>query len=120
MNILEKDFFFDSAHFLPNVPLDHKCRNIHGHTYKLTVGIKGKLTKKEKWIIDFAEIKKFVNPFIETLDHKFLNSIPGLENPTAEVIAQYAFIKIKKNIPNLYFVRIEETSTSRFTYYENS
>jgi len=119
MNIIEKDFYFDSAHFLPNVPLEHKCRNLHGHTYKITIGIKGDILKEEGWIIDFAEIRKIVEPIVEKLDHKLLNSIPELENPTAEIIAKYFFQKIKINLPNLYYVKIQETPTSRFIYYGN-
>ena len=118
MNIIEKDFFFDSAHFLPRVPPDHKCRNLHGHTYKLTIGIKGDISEDKGWIIDFAEIKKIIEPIVNLLDHKLLNAIPGLENPTAEIIAKYCFDKIKKQLINLYFVKIEETPTSRFIYYD--
>ncbi|MDH5718557.1 MAG: 6-carboxytetrahydropterin synthase QueD [Spirochaetia bacterium] len=117
MNIIEKDFFFDSAHFLPCVPLEHKCRNLHGHTYKLTVGIKGHIIEETGWIIDFAEIRKIVEPIVENLDHKLLNSIPGLENPTAEIIAKYIFQKVKEQLINLYFIKIEETPTSRFIYF---
>jgi 6-pyruvoyltetrahydropterin/6-carboxytetrahydropterin synthase len=78
-----KEFSFDSAHFLPLVPEGHKCRNMHGHTYKLKVYIKGQPDPLYGWIMDFKELKDVVGPVINQLDHKLINDIKGLENPTA-------------------------------------
>lgn len=115
--IIEKDFTFDSAHFLPNTPPGHKCSRMHGHTYIITVAIKGELKEPEGWVMDFGDVRKIVQPEINKLDHQLLNSIPGLENPTAEVIAKYLFDKIKKEIEQLYFVKVQETPTARCIYY---
>ena len=79
--IIFRKFTFDSAHYLPNVPENHKCRQMHGHTYKLTIFIEGMPDKEYGWIIDFALVKKAVEPIIQVVDHKLLNDIPGLENP---------------------------------------
>ena len=57
-----KQFTFDSAHFLPNVPDGHKCKEIHGHTYRLTIFVEGKLESKLEWVMDFAEMQKAVEP----------------------------------------------------------
>ena len=56
--IIFKTFSFDSAHFLPNVPDGHKCKNVHGHTYRMKVFFEGELVEKLDWVIDFADIKK--------------------------------------------------------------
>ena len=77
--IVFKKFTFDSAHFLPNVPEGHNCKEIHGHTYNLAVYIEGGLEKDYDWVIDFADIKKVITPVIKTIDHKLLNDIDGLE-----------------------------------------
>ena len=114
--IIEKDFTFDSAHFLPNVPSGHKCGRMHGHTYLVTIGINGALANHEQWVMDFGDIKKIVAPLIESLDHTVLNSIQGLENPTAEVIAKFIFYKILPNLPGLEYCRVQETPTSRAIY----
>ena len=116
--IIEKDFTFDSAHFLPNTPPDHKCGRIHGHTYQVTIGVEGKLASHEQWIMDFGDIKKIVSPLIDALDHTLLNSIPGLENPTAEVIARYIFLQIKPDLPGLTYCKVSETPNSRAIYQE--
>ena len=92
--IIYKSFTFDSAHFLPNVPPHHKCRNIHGHTYHLTVYFEGEVTTPEGWVLDFALIKNAVKPIVDQLDHTILNEVPGLENPTAENLARYLLEEI--------------------------
>lgn len=114
--IIEKDFYFDAAHFLPYAPEGHKCRRLHGHTYKVTIALKGKPKAKEGWICDFGEIKDRVKPILDQLDHRLLNAISGLENPTAENIAFFIYEKLKDQLPELYFVCVQETPTSRAIY----
>jgi 6-pyruvoyltetrahydropterin/6-carboxytetrahydropterin synthase len=70
-----KQFTFDSAHFLPNVPEGHKCKEIHGHTYHLTVYLNGDLDEKLGWVIDFTDVKNVIDPIIKSIDHQFLNNI---------------------------------------------
>lgn len=110
--IIEKEFTFDSAHFLPFVPLTHKCKRLHGHTYHLTVTLKGNVDDELGWVADFGDLKAAVAPLVEELDHRLLNSIQGLENPTAEVIAAYIFKRLKKDLPLLYSVKVKETPSS--------
>jgi 6-pyruvoyl tetrahydropterin synthase/QueD family protein len=73
--LIYKEFTFDSAHFLPNVPDGHKCKEMHGHTYRLRIWIKGKPDPVLGWVMDFAELKKLVKPVVETLDHKCMNNV---------------------------------------------
>ena len=82
-----KKFTFDCAHFLPNVPDGHKCKNMHGHTYILTVFLEGSNDSNEAWVMDFADLKIVVKPVVDRLDHVILNDVKGLENPTCENIA---------------------------------
>lgn len=110
--ILFKQFKFDSAHFLPNVPEGHKCRGLHGHTYQLILYFEGKIDEKLGWIMDFSEIKRVVDPIIECIDHKLLNEVEGLENPTCELIAIWLWDKIRLKIPQLSRIKLFETPTS--------
>lgn len=114
--ILFKKFNFDSAHFLPYVPEGHKCRGIHGHTYRLTLYFEGEADKEMGWVIDFNEIKEKVNPIINILDHKLLNEIEGLENPTCEAIAIWLWDQIKAVLPILCKIKLYETVTSGVIY----
>lgn len=111
-----KEFVFDSAHSLPFVPEGHKCKNLHGHTFFLKIFVKGPIDTRIGWVIDFADIKKVCKPIIDTLDHKYLNEIEGLENPTSEVLAIWLWRKIKPQLPLLSKIEIMETPTSAAIY----
>ena len=110
--IIFKEFTFDSAHALPNVPDGHKCKHVHGHTYHLKVFIEGELDTRLGWVMDFAEVKKAIKPVIDIVDHKYLNDIEGLENPTCEIIATWLWDKIKTKISLLKKIELHETPTS--------
>lgn len=111
-----KEFTFDSAHFLPNVPVGHKCRGMHGHTYRLVVYISGELDKELGWVMDFADVKKVIDPIINQVDHKLLNEIEGLENPTCEFIAIWLWNSIKPELPAMTKIELHETPTSGVVY----
>ena len=111
-----KVYYFDSAHYLPNVPPDHKCRNMHGHTYKLIVFISGSSNNDMGWVMDFSDLKKTIQPIIESVDHKILNEIPGLKNPTCENIAKWLWEKIIIKIPEVTKIELHETPTTGVIY----
>ena len=110
-----KQFTFDSAHFLPLVPDGHKCREIHGHTYKLTIFIDGPLVDPG-WVVDFGEIKYAVNNVLKSVDHKLLNNVDGLENPTCELLSKWLWDKIVTALPLLKRIELFETPTSGVIY----
>jgi 6-pyruvoyltetrahydropterin/6-carboxytetrahydropterin synthase len=114
--LIYKKFIFDSAHFLPNVPDGHKCKNMHGHTYKFTVFIDGPLLKNEGWIIDYGDLKRLIKPIIDRLDHHCLNEIAGLENPTSEILAVWLWNQVKPLIPALKRLELNETASSGVVY----
>ncbi len=114
--IIFKEFTFDSAHALPNVPDEHKCKRVHGHTYRLKVFIEGKLDPKLAWVMDFAVIKEVIKPVIDVIDHRYLNDIEGLENPTCEVISIWIWDRIISKIPGLKRLELNETPTSGVIY----
>lgn len=117
---LVKEFRFEAAHFLPNVPEGHKCRRIHGHSFRGEIAVRGTLHPELKWVIDFADLKEAVEPVVRQLDHYLLNEIEGLENPTSEVIAVWVWNRLAPSLPGLVRVTIEETCTSRCHYYGRS
>lgn len=114
--LIYKQFTFDAAHLLPNVHEGHKCKNLHGHTYHLTVFVEGNLLEKEGWVIDFSDLKAIVNPIIKMVDHAYLNNLPGLENPTAEIIAIWLWDKIRPCLPSLKRIELKETPTCGVVY----
>ena len=114
--IVYKEFTFDSAHFLPNVPEGHKCRELHGHTYSLKVFVEGELHPDHGWVIDYGDLKKAVEPVIKRVDHTLLNHIAGLENPTSELMAVWLWNEIKPKLPLLSKIELKETPTSGVVY----
>jgi 6-pyruvoyltetrahydropterin/6-carboxytetrahydropterin synthase len=96
-----RTYRFEAAHYLPLVP------ELHGHNYRVTIVLQGKLDGRG-FIKDFAEIDSVVEPLIAQVDHRLLNDVEGLENPTAEIIAAWFF----NRVPNCERVRVFENGDS--------
>jgi 6-pyruvoyltetrahydropterin/6-carboxytetrahydropterin synthase len=113
---LTKDYSFEAAQTLPNVPADHKCRGMHGHSFKLEVSVEGEVDPATGWFYDHAQISKAMNPLLELLDHSYLNEIPGLENPTIEIMCAWFWERLAPQLPGLAEIVIHETPTARCAY----
>lgn len=103
-------FHFEAAHRLPQVSESHRCYKLHGHSYRVALEITGPLIKETGFVVDFFEIESVVKPLIGILDHHYLNEVEGLENPTAENIAVWIWLKVKPSLPGLSIVRVFETN----------
>ncbi len=68
------------------------------------------------WVMDFSEIKAAFKPVYDRLDHYNLNDIPGLENPTSEVLAAWIWQQMKPVLPLLSAVMVKETCTAGCVY----
>ncbi|MFO7652889.1 MAG: 6-carboxytetrahydropterin synthase QueD [Candidatus Krumholzibacteriia bacterium] len=113
---ITKSFVFDAAHWLPRVPEGHKCGRLHGHTYRVTLTLTGELHPELGWIEDFGAVKEAFAPLREQLDHRCLNEVPGLENPTAEVLARWIHERLAGRLPQLAEVTVAETPDSAAVY----
>lgn len=111
-----KEFSFEAAHRLPNVPEGHKCARLHGHTFYVRVYVAGDIDPDLGWVMDFADIKASFEPVYRKLDHNYLNEIPGLENPTSEVLARWIWGELKPTLPQLSRIEVRETCTSGCIY----
>jgi 6-pyruvoyltetrahydropterin/6-carboxytetrahydropterin synthase len=96
---------FESAHFLPRVPEGHRCRNLHGHNYKVEIVYAGPLDGCG-FVKDFTGLDAVMAPLLAQLDHKLLNEVPGLDNPTAEIIANWFLDRL----PGCACVRVWENA----------
>ncbi len=113
---LKQHFQIESARFLPNLGKDHPCASIHGHSFKIILTLVGDLDPQIGWLMDYHKISKVMQPFIQTLDHKVLNDVPGLSNPTSELLAKWLYERVIKEIPILKHVSILETPFTECTY----
>jgi 6-pyruvoyltetrahydropterin/6-carboxytetrahydropterin synthase len=113
---LTKDFRFEAAHTLPSLPEDHKCRQMHGHSFKVEISIEGEVDPAIGWIYDHKLISNAMNPLLEQLDHAYLNDIEGLESPTIEIMAGWFWKKLAPQLPGLAEIVIFETPTARCSF----
>jgi 6-pyruvoyltetrahydropterin/6-carboxytetrahydropterin synthase len=113
---LVKTFRFEAAHRLADAPDGHKCRGMHGHSYRVDIHVEGEVDPKVGWVMDFGDIKRLVGPVIDDLDHRMLNEVPGLENSTSEMIAKYIWDRLQGSMPVLAAVTVWESDTSRCVY----
>jgi len=113
---IAKSFSFDAAHRLTRVPAAHPCGRMHGHTYTVTLTIEGDPGPESGWIMDYGEIKAAFAPLRRELDHSCLNDLPGLENPTAEVLAHWIYARLAPALAGLTEVTVQETPTSWASY----
>ena len=111
-----KEFTFEAAHRLPRLPATHKCWRLHGHSFRIGIGVEGAVDDDLGWVIDFGAFKGFFKPLEEALDHRYLNEIAGLENPTSENLAIWIWERLSSALPDLIYVRVHETCTSGCIY----
>jgi 6-pyruvoyltetrahydropterin/6-carboxytetrahydropterin synthase len=111
-----KDFTFDAAHLLPNVPAGHKCARLHGHTFNVTVEVRGPVDDRSGWIMDFGELKAIAGRVVDELDHRYLNELPDLDNPTSENIARWIWTRLAPGVAGLSAVTVRETCTAGVVY----
>ena len=117
MNLdLRKTFQFEAAHLLPHLPEGHKCRRLHGHSFQAEIVVRGPCHPQLGWVMDYADISAAFKPLWEQLDHRYLNEVPGLENPTSENLAVWIWTRLKPALPQLAEVVVAETCTARCVY----
>jgi len=115
-HLITKRYDFESAHFLPRVPEGHRCKRLHGHGYAIEITLAG-VPGEDGLIMDFWDLDKIVQPIIDSVDHRCLNDIAGLENPTAELISGWFWEKIETILDHpeapyhLHEIKVYETPT---------
>lgn len=111
-----KRFHIEAAHRLPNVPEGHKCARLHGHSFQVEIHVAGEPGAESGWVMDFAELKRAFQPTFDQLDHRCLNDVAGLENPTSENLARWIWERLAPELPQLSRVVVNETCTSGCEY----
>ncbi|MGD8452343.1 MAG: 6-carboxytetrahydropterin synthase QueD [Phycisphaerae bacterium] len=113
---LTKTIDFEAAHWLPTFPEGHKCRRLHGHSFRVEIVVEGEVDEARGYLVDYGEIKRACAPVREQLDHYCLNEIPGLENPTAEMLARWIWQQLRPALPLLAAIIVHETCNSVCEY----
>jgi 6-pyruvoyltetrahydropterin/6-carboxytetrahydropterin synthase len=111
-----RDYRFEAAHRLPKVPAGHPCARLHGHSYRVELTVSGEVDEESGWLIDFFDLDRAVAPLIDALDHRLLNEIDGLQNPTCERLCGWLWQRLQPSLPQLCAVSVWETADARCTY----
>ena len=113
---LTRDFTFEAAHLLPKAPEGHKCRRLHGHSFRVEVCVEGEVDPATGWLLDYGEIRRLVEPLRAQLDHYYLNEVKGLENATSENLAWWIWERLRPSLPSLVKITVHETCEARCEY----
>lgn len=111
--IVRRIFDFEAAHRLPNHP--GKCRDLHGHSYRLVVSVDRPVDAESGMAIDFSELKQVVKTqVVDRLDHKLINDL--IDNPTAEVMSVWIWDRLSAVLPGLVEIELHETRNCSVVY----
>ena len=108
-------FRFEAAHRLPKVPEGHQCGRMHGHGFDVILHADQALANQDMGV-DFDHLNALWAPVHEELHYAFLNDIPGLENPTSEMLAAWLWRRLKPELPALSWITVYETVTAGCHY----
>lgn len=109
-------YHLEAARRLPHLPAEHPCSRLHGHSFRVEVRVAGPLDADKGWILDFADLDRAWQPIHAALDHRYLNDIPGLANPTSEHLAIWLWEHLKDALSGLASVEVRETERSGCVY----
>ena len=107
--IVYRTFRIHASRFLPNLDDEHICKKMHGHTFNITISISGEINEKTGFVIDFYDVDKIFNSYIHNkIDHKVLNDVSGLENPTSENLCKWIWDNLSNKLDGLHKVKVSE------------
>lgn len=109
-------YHLEAARRLPHLPADHPCSRLHGHSFRIQVHVAGPLDAEKGWVLDFADLDRAWQSIHAALDHRYLNDIPGLANPTSEHLAIWIWEHLKAGLPGLARIEVKETGRSGCVY----
>ncbi len=109
-------FTIEAAHRLPHAPPGHKCQRLHGHSFQIDIHLRGEVQLEPGWVMDFADLKTAFQPLYDQLDHRYLNEVEGLSNPTSENLAMWIWDRLQPALPALASIVVRETCTSGCVY----
>jgi 6-pyruvoyltetrahydropterin/6-carboxytetrahydropterin synthase len=113
---LTQEFGFDAAHYLGNSAPEN--RRLHGHSFYAEVTLRGTPNPKTGFLRDLGDVKAALDDIRESLDHRLLNEIEGLSQPTLENLARHIFVKAKVVLPEVVRVKLRRPSYGQTCVYE--
>ena len=112
-----KEFGFEAAHFLPSAPPGHPNARVHGHSFRVRVTIDGEPDGKTGLVMNLDEVEMALSEARAVLDHRFLNEVEGLSQPTLERIAMWLWDRLHNQLPGLVEIEIARDSCNEGCFY---
>lgn len=109
-------FHLQCARRLPALPESHPCSRLHGHSFRVELTVSGVVDPRTGWVMDFADIEAAWQTIHAALDHRYLNDIVGLDNPTSENLAIWCWVKLQSSLPGLSKITVMESHDSGCIY----
>lgn len=110
-------FYLHCARRLPALPDSHPCSRVHGHSFKVKIVLRGALDPVLGWVTDFNEVDTAWQRVHDQLDHRYLNDIAGLENPTSEKLATWLWQALHASLPQLFTISVMEGQDMGCVYF---
>lgn len=110
-------YHLQCARRLPALDDTHPCSRLHGHSFRIELTLSGALDPERGWVMDFAEVDSAWHAIHATLDHRYLNDIVGLDNPTSENLAIWLWNSLRPALPLLSRISVMESHDSGCNYY---
>lgn len=110
-------FGFDAAHHFDHFPVGHPNRAIHGHSFQVEVAIAGEPRAQSGFIADFADVEDACAKVRASLDHRMLNDIDGLAQPSLENISRWIWGALAPELPGLARVTVRRDSAGQSCTY---
>ena len=101
-----KEFGFEAAHFLPLAPPGHPNARIHGHSFRVRVTIDGEPDHKTGLVVPLDDVEAAMRNAHATLDHRLLNEVEGLSQPTLERITMWLWDRLHNRLPGLAEIEV--------------
>jgi 6-pyruvoyltetrahydropterin/6-carboxytetrahydropterin synthase len=120
MYAITKEFHFEAAHSLPHLPLGHKCRNVHGHSYRVQLVVEAERLDNRGFAggTDYADLDVFGEYLRDNCDHRNLNDVLDGAQTTAEMLARHFWTWCRVRGLPVYAVRVSETARTWVEYRE--
>jgi 6-pyruvoyltetrahydropterin/6-carboxytetrahydropterin synthase len=109
-------FHLQCARRLPALPETHPCSRLHGHSFRVARTVSGDRGPVRGWVMALGDLEAAWQPIHAALDHRTLNDIAGLDNPTSENLAVWLWGQLKPALPGLSTIKVMETHDAGCVY----
>ena len=111
-------FGFDAAHHFGHFPEGHPNRGVHGHSFQVEVAIEGEPDPASGFVVDFGDLETACREVRAALDHRTLNDVRGLSQPSLENLSRWIWNALQPRFPGLARVQVRRDSCGQSCTYK--